>query len=166
MRGWAIIVAMTACAMSSASLAAPTEYTGIGFDCRFQTNLESLVPFSVWYGRLNKAGPTPQIRDSERLFALNGLQVGARMTVHVSDEWPKQFTLNYFEERGGGRPSSLFTVYEHSNDGQSFLADISQFSLEREPTAPERVVALKRYRGVCRVVVETTRANFDTGLPK
>ncbi|MBA4165106.1 MAG: hypothetical protein C0510_10855 [Erythrobacter sp.] len=88
------------------------------------------------------------------------------MTVHVSDEWPRQFTLNYFEERGRGRPSSLFTVYDHSNDGQNFLADISQFSLERDPTAPEKIVALKRFRGVCRAVVDATHAAFETGLYK
>ena len=167
MKGWLALAASMACLVSNTSIAAPAEYVGKGFDCRFQTERDRLVSFTVWYGQINKAPVlTPQIQDAEKLFALAGLVAGTRMTVHVKDEWPKQFTLNYFEERGQGRPSSLFTVYEHSNDGTGFLADISQFSLERDATATDKVVALKRYRGICKVIKETTFASFRTGLPK
>ena len=167
MNRFALITAMFGCVHSQSAFAAESEKLGKGFDCRFQSEIDRLVPFSVWHGQINKAPVSvPQVQDTEKLFALAGLQVGARMIVHANDEWPQKFTLNYFEERGNGRPSALFVVYSEPNDTGSFLADISQFSLDRDQANPDKIVALKRYRGICKVSAAISFVEFRNGLPK
>jgi hypothetical protein len=163
----ALSAALFGSILTQPALAADSEYFGKGYDCRFQSEIDRLVPFSVWYGRINKAPDSvPQVQDTEKLFALAGLHAGARMIVHAADEWPAKFTLNYFEDRGKGRPSALFVVYGQSNNTGSFLADITQFSLEPDPANPDRIVALKRYRGICKASAAVSFAEFRNGLPK
>jgi hypothetical protein len=164
-RRFAVSLAIAACLTATGTGAATPEYMGIGFYCRFHAGLDRLVPFSVWYGRVNKAGPTPQVRDTAKLFALAGLEARTRMTIYVSDKWPEQFTLNYFEERGKGRPSSLFTVIGEGSDAEEFLAEIAQLSLQPDPADADRITASKRYKGICKAVVDTTRAAFEARLP-
>jgi len=154
---------------ASGGVAAPLPPPPLGkaFACRIHSDFDKLSTLTIWYGPNRRGdGSLPQVDDPDRVFALGGLDVGKEVTFWVKDEWPVTFTLNYFEKRGQGQPTSLLAVGAAEGDGEIFPVQVATFSLGTPRTGSGNIRPEKVVRGMCRFLPEISFAEFRNGQAK
>ena|GEM_PF-5507224 len=159
MRCVAILFSAVMTLVTVPTQAADKAFEGQGFDCYFQTGKQQLERIRIWYGGIqHKNDKSPQIEDASKLFVLNGLSAGNRLSYYVQDKWPDEFEIQYFQKDSGSTPLTMLSINGKELHADSYRAEIVYLP----PNIAEGVSIqpTKRIGGRCTTVEAITLAAF------